>query len=182
MTQTPADTRRDTITEAAAEVFIRYGFARTTMGDIAAASGIARPTLYLSFPQKLDIFGAVIDHLVARLINDIAAQLPDLPDLAARLGYACVTWAVAGYDLVKANPDAKDLFDLGIEPVRRGHTAFQDLLAGLLTDGGCRTPDQTAQMMAAALKGFKLVAEDRDELRRMTVALCDVVSDGPRLR
>lgn len=175
-TQTPADARRDKITQAAADVFIRYGFARTTMGDIAAAAGIARPTLYLSFPQKQDIFGAVIDLLVARHLTEIETALSDLPDLAARLRHACLTWVVAGYDLVRASPDAKDMFDLSFAPVRQGHLAFVQLLTRTLSEAGQDQPEVTAKMMGAALKGFKAVAEDRDELRQMTVTLCDAVS------
>ena len=52
-------TRRDQIVEAATGIFWRYGYARTTMSDIAQASGLTRPTLYLSFPDKEQIFAAV---------------------------------------------------------------------------------------------------------------------------
>src|SRR3546814_16147684 len=40
---------------AAADQFIRYGFARTTMGDIARASDMSRPALYLLFPGKEEL-------------------------------------------------------------------------------------------------------------------------------
>lgn len=178
MTETlpAADARRDKITLAARDVFIRYGFARTTMGDIAAAAGIARPTLYLSFPQKQDIFGAVIDLLVAQKLAQLAEELPQQPDLGARLRHACLSWGMAGYDLVQANPDAKDLFDLSFAPVREGHARFADMLSALLDKGGCHTPQATAQMISAAIKGFKAVATDRDELARMIVTLSDAVA------
>ena len=183
MTETlpAADAHRDKITQAARDVFIRYGYARTTMGDIAAAAGIARPTLYLSFPQKQDIFGAVIEMLVAQKLAQMAEELPQQPDLAARLRHACLSWGLEGYDLVQANPHAKDLFDLSFVPVREAHAAFRDLLAGLLVEGGLAKPELTAQMITAAIKGLKSMAEDRDQLRDMIVVLCDaVVGDGPR--
>jgi len=44
--------RRDDIVRAAIGVFLRYGYARTTMRDIAQATGLTRPTLYLTFPTK----------------------------------------------------------------------------------------------------------------------------------
>jgi AcrR family transcriptional regulator len=44
--------RRDDIVRVAIGVFLRYGYARTTMRDIAQATGLTRPTLYLTFPTK----------------------------------------------------------------------------------------------------------------------------------
>jgi len=38
-------TRSAGIVEAATGVFLRYGFSRTTMGDIAGAAGISRASL-----------------------------------------------------------------------------------------------------------------------------------------
>ena len=46
----------DQIIEAATSVFLRYGFRRTTMGDIAEAAGVSRPALYLRFCNKEHIF------------------------------------------------------------------------------------------------------------------------------
>lgn len=170
----PAELRRAQIAQAAADVFIRYGYARTTMGDIAAAAGVARPTLYLSFPHKRDIFGAVIEFLAGRLMAAFQTDLAGLPDLRAKLRHVCLTWGLAGYDLVRANPDAEDLFDLNFPPVRASHVSFGELLAGLLAEAGHADPEPTGQMMAAALKGMKIVAEDRDELQAMIGRLCDM--------
>ncbi|MDO5614465.1 MAG: TetR/AcrR family transcriptional regulator [Paracoccus sp. (in: a-proteobacteria)] len=179
MTQTlpPADARRDKITQAAADVFIRYGFARTTMGDIAAAAGIARPTLYLSFPQKQDIFGAVIELLASRKLAEIRAELAGLSGLGAKLRHACLSWGLAGFDLVRANPDAKDMFDLNFAPVRQGHAGFIRLLADMLQDAGRDNAEVTARMMGAALKGFKLVADDREQVQEMIHSLCAAVAE-----
>jgi len=50
------------VVERATEVFCRYGFARTTMGDIAERCEISRPALYLLFPDKEAIFTAVVER------------------------------------------------------------------------------------------------------------------------
>ncbi len=42
----------------ATDLFLRYGHARTTMGDVAGEAGISRPALYLVFPRNEDIFTA----------------------------------------------------------------------------------------------------------------------------
>ena len=50
------DSKRNRAIEAAADRFQRHGFARTTMGDIAQASEMSRPALYLIFPGKEEVF------------------------------------------------------------------------------------------------------------------------------
>jgi AcrR family transcriptional regulator len=58
-----ADEKLTRTVEAAGEVFLRYGYARTTMGDIAKAAGMSRPALYLLFPGKEQVFSAATMHL-----------------------------------------------------------------------------------------------------------------------
>ncbi|WP_018250980.1 TetR/AcrR family transcriptional regulator [Sphingomonas melonis] len=55
----PAD-RHDTILAAALEVFLRYGFAKTSMKDLAQAAGLSRQGLYLHFGSKESIFDAMV--------------------------------------------------------------------------------------------------------------------------
>ena len=58
-----ADQRRRAILEAALNAFSQYGFARTKMADISAASGVARTALYKTYSNKQHIF------------RDLAAQV-----------------------------------------------------------------------------------------------------------
>lgn len=170
------DERHLKIIQAASEIFIRYGFARTNMGDIAAAASISRPTLYQHFSQKQDVFGAVIEHLAEQILASLQAELPRKRSLSSKLRHACLSWSLPGFDLTRANPDAKDLFDPGFAPVRNAHAAFVQLLAGVLADAGRKQPELSAEMLAAALKGLKAQAYDREHLAAMINRLCDIVS------
>lgn len=68
-------TRRGQVVQAAIGVFLRYGYARTTMAHIAQAAGLSRPTLYLTFPDKDAIFHAVVDAMVADKLSEIRQRL-----------------------------------------------------------------------------------------------------------
>ena len=46
----------------------------------------------------------------------------------------CTKWAGRGYDGMKENPDAKDLIDPRLAPVRDVYDKLQAFLAELLTD------------------------------------------------
>lgn len=57
--------RRNAILEAAAGVFLRYGFKKTSMDDLARAAGLSRQGLYLHFATKEALFKDAVLHLIA---------------------------------------------------------------------------------------------------------------------
>ena len=173
--------RRQYIVAAATETFLRYGYARTTMGDVARAAGISRPTLYLDFPDKEAVFEAVIRGLVDAKIADIRQGLVELRTVAEKLRFACTSWGVEGFELVRANPDAKDLFDLNFTAVRDSYGIFEALVAQILQeqwpqDGNVVALSDAASMVPAAIKGFKDLARNSEELRKMIESLTAIVA------
>lgn len=60
-----AAARRAAIIEAATGVFLRYGFKKTSMDDLARAAGLSRQGLYLHFPTKEALFKEGVLALVA---------------------------------------------------------------------------------------------------------------------
>jgi len=162
------------ILEAAYGVFYRYGFARTTMADLAAAAGLSRPALYLVYPGKAEVFEAVVDWFVERTLEQIRATLDARWPLERQLLHVAELAVAQGYDILKSNPDAADL----LSPERHGPALqasfgrLQAFLAELLRAPVERaavgtTHDALAHMLMAAMKGFKLVAKDGTELRRL---------------
>lgn len=69
------NTRAELI-EVARQLFASQGFDNTTMNEIAVRSGKGRRTLYTYFKSKSDIFMAVVDTEVNRLIERIEEILP----------------------------------------------------------------------------------------------------------
>jgi AcrR family transcriptional regulator len=174
-------TRRAHIVGAATSVFLRYGFARTTMADIAQASGLSRPTLYLTFPDKESVFRAVIEAMIEAKMAQVQAGVSRLPSLGEKLLYACNAWAAEGYELVQAHPDARDMFDLGFESVCAGYQAFQDVIAAIVRDGAGRSAlgipsAKLARSIVYALKGFKDIAVDSADLRSLIATHVAVLS------
>ncbi len=176
-----AEARRQRVVEAASTVFLRYGYARTTMADIAQAARVSRPTLYLTFPDKEAVFRGVMETMVAAKMAAIRSGLADYAGFDAKLRFACEAWGAEGYELVLANPDAKDMFDLSFAPVREGYAAFEELIAELLRevlqtkDLGV-TADQLARVIVFSTRGFKDVAKDGADMRRMIGAQIAVLS------
>ncbi len=59
-----AEIRRSKIAESAGRCFLRYGFAETTLDQIAAESGIVKQTIYNYFETKELLFKATVEYLL----------------------------------------------------------------------------------------------------------------------
>ncbi len=55
--------RRRTILDAALSCFVQFGYAKTSLDDIARRANLSRPLLYRKYRNKEDIFGAVYDNV-----------------------------------------------------------------------------------------------------------------------
>ena len=72
--------RRRAIVEAAARLFAEHGFADCDMECVAGALGIAKGTLYLYFPGKVELFRACVDWGMAEMQRVVfEAAEGDLP-------------------------------------------------------------------------------------------------------
>lgn len=67
--------RRTAILDAAREEFVAKGFAAARVEDIAKRAGVAKGTIYLSFPDKEQLFESVVSDHMAPLVQRIGGIL-----------------------------------------------------------------------------------------------------------
>jgi AcrR family transcriptional regulator len=67
----PKASSRETLAEAACELFLERGYAATSVGDIAARAGVSRSSFFNYFSSKADILWSGLDERLA----DAAARL-----------------------------------------------------------------------------------------------------------
>ena len=166
------DEREADVVRAATAVFLRYGFARTTMGDLATEAKISRPALYLFFPSKELAFAAVVRRMDADWHAEIVAGLRKHATLEGQLRYACGSWAAHGVTTMAKHPDARDLFDLSFEAVREMYEHFQSLIADLMSDavaaaGFPASSKELARSLMWAMRGIKEAAATPAEMSRL---------------
>lgn len=74
----PRATSRDTIAEAACELFLERGFEATTVADITRRAGVSRSSFFNYFTSKSDVLWAGLDERIAAieaaLVRDEAAD------------------------------------------------------------------------------------------------------------
>jgi AcrR family transcriptional regulator len=73
----PGSAQREAILVAATAAFLRYGFKKTSMDDVARAAGVSRQGLYLYFDTKDLLFREALHHLVSHLISTAHAVAED---------------------------------------------------------------------------------------------------------
>lgn len=164
--------KEDQILGAAESVFVRYGFARTTMSDIAKAAGMSRPALYLQFPDKEAIFSRVIENMDAQALAKIRTAIAGIVPLDEKLLHACTRWGMHGVELAAAFPDAADLFDLRFPAVRQVYRNFQALVVEILQTN-IKTwpmpvsPEDYALTLTYGMRGLRDAAPDAQDMRRL---------------
>ena len=71
---------KETILNQALTIFGRLGFHKTTMADIANASKRGRRTIYMYFKNKEEVYEAVVEREINRIIENISEKLSSIPD------------------------------------------------------------------------------------------------------
>jgi AcrR family transcriptional regulator len=69
--------QREAILKAATAVFLRYGFKKTSMDDVAQAAGVSRQGLYLYFDKKDVLFREALQYLMSYYITTARSVAED---------------------------------------------------------------------------------------------------------
>jgi len=178
--------KQATILAAGVGLFLQYGFKRVKMQDIADASNVSRPALYLEFPNKEAIFDAIIRDWGKRGIAEIRADMVQLSSLEAKLILVFDIWTVRPFELIGRSPDAADLFDSSLSVAREAvdvnFAAFVELLSDIfkfeadsIRNWQGTTPD-LAHFLAMSVKGYRMNAKNTKELRSLIQQLVRLVT------
>jgi len=70
---------REKLLDAATKVFMRDGFHATLISDIVAEAGVGQGTFYRHFQSKREVFEALLERLVSRLLVQFQPMNDQLP-------------------------------------------------------------------------------------------------------
>ncbi len=103
--------KKEKVLDAALTLFIRYGFRRTTMGDIAGETEISRPAVYLLYPNKEEIFRAVVIRFFEHSLLLGQERVQKTESLEGKIKAVLETWVIDPYKVICSSPEAGELFE-----------------------------------------------------------------------
>ncbi len=147
--------RRDAILEVAQQYFLEHGYAATTMSAIAATLGGSKGTLWNYFPNKEELFSAVLRHAtaayharLARILDEHGELEPTLRCFASDLlQQVTLPESVALYRLTIAEAGRSEMGAIFFEIAPRHTRALLgQFLLGAMEQGRLRhaDPDRAA--------------------------------------
>jgi AcrR family transcriptional regulator len=111
----PRSSSRETLAEAAAELFLEQTYAGTTIEEIAQRAGVSRASFFNYFGAKSDLLWLEVDESLGHFGGLLAAVPPEVPvvdavrdavlGLADQFGPARLPLAVTQYELMGADAE-----------------------------------------------------------------------------
>jgi AcrR family transcriptional regulator len=171
-----SEVKKSKILTAARSVFLRYGYKRVSMSDIAEAAAVSRPALYVLFKNKEEIFISVFLQWVDETVTALQKEMAKLEAPEQQLMCAFELWTVQSFEMMRSSPEAKELLECGFEfaqdSLKQGYKMFEAAIAPVVARLAERHPPSTrmaperiAHVLASAALGFKQTAVKAVELR-----------------
>jgi AcrR family transcriptional regulator len=176
-----AEGKKKRIIGAAKSVFLKYGYRRVTMNDIASAAEMSRPALYLVFSKKEDVFGGVVRELAREISGEVNRGLTSIKSPLEKLKFVCEVWMVRTFDWITKSAEAKEIYEgsheFAPEAVAESVLTFErDLTTAIASFPKGALPkgisdSRAAHLLAAAITGVKKTCRTSAELREKIHAL-----------
>jgi AcrR family transcriptional regulator len=180
--------KEEHVLTAARSVFMRYGFKRATMSDLADAAQMSRPALYLIFSSKEVVFRALVTQIFTELLHEVREGVSKHEDVADQLTCAFEVWCVRPFEMIQASPDAKDILESGYafatEMTVQAFADFETILSDVLRPSVRAQADpplsseQLAHILTTAAQGFKESASSAVQLQQLIKGLITIVLAG----
>lgn len=173
------DDRREAILGAGLSVFMRYGFSRVTMDDIAREAGISRPGLYREFRNKAAIYAALADKLLSDAVSAAERVLASSGPIGERLMKAIDVGMLDHIAEISRSPHGSEILDqkekLTGDIIARWRVRMAGAIAGAIAvEAEARavdlarrdfSPTSMADAILDGIEGMKQRVDDPDKWR-----------------
>ena len=176
---------------AATATFLRYGFKKTSMDDVAQTAGVSRQGLYLYFETKDVLFREALQYLVSHMISTARSVANDV-NLSLKDRLLGVFEAVHGSAFQSASPE--HAFEL-LQSAQSADGALlvqldRDLMgivAALLAEAGAAdrweeagvTVAELSEQLLMSAKGIKASVDTLTAYRERMLTAIRIVTRSP---
>lgn len=183
-----SDAKKKAVLESAHHLFLRYGYRRTTMGDLAKAAQISRPALYLLYANKEEIFRAVTSRYFEKVIKLAKKRSDANSSLSDKLMALMKTWIEQPYLELMNSPESNEIYESGHILVKDLKRKFSDIYISqiheIIESSNEVSPHYLsknnlsfkaiATLLARSSSGLKREAQDIKELRTLLKNLVEI--------
>ena len=194
------DIKKEKILEASYHRFLHYGYSKTTMNEIAGDLSMSKALLYYYFPDKSQLYVAVMRKLADDYLANLQKNIDSFTDLKAAFVFQINTqhaFMVKNYnffDFFRINE--QNLPDSIWDIVGQVHQGEADLLVNSIkneiTKGSIKSinnPEEVVALLLDALHGVRVSAvshkkiifpqrEQLEEIRIKRLLLIDIFIEG----
>ncbi|MFJ9427721.1 TetR/AcrR family transcriptional regulator [Streptomyces sp. NPDC101249] len=146
--------REEEILDAALRVFLRFGYRKASMDEVARGASLSRQGLYLHFSSKQALFHATIERMIGQVRTAALTALErEDADLAQRLAdaMAALHGSAAGADRDVVGELLRAAADVSGPLLDKLHDDVVDRVADLLRDSGVEDAWRDAGLNAVDL-------------------------------
>lgn len=164
----------------AREVFAEDGYHSAAMEKIAQRAGVTKPVLYQHFEGKKELYLALLDHDMSRLLLQVANAIDSATTNVERIRGGLEAY----FTYIEANVDAFRLLfreTMGADPqFREAMDRFHDAATGrvgtiIADEAGL--PKDEAELLARGIIGMSEAAASWWIDRKQTIASTELVKD-----
>lgn len=167
--------KRRRIVEAARGLVLRHGLRGTTMEAIARAARIAKPTLYVQFPDKDAVFAAIVDGVMDELMLAFDEGMAGKGTVSERIGDAVAGHFVALARVMEGSPHAPEIMNEHKRSILRSRESdmrAENEIAEALTAAGAGDGTMLARIILAACYGIALKTQEEAGLAAAIRLVC----------
>jgi AcrR family transcriptional regulator len=194
------DIKKEKILEAAYHRFSHYGYSKTTMNEIAGDLSMSKALLYYYFPDKSQLYIAVMRRVSCDYLNILNNKVNTFADLKEAFEFQINTQ----HEFISNNYNFFDFFrlneqnlpDMIWEIVDQVHQSERDLLVNAIRSEVAKgsvkplsNPDEIVELLLDALHGVSAGdlshkkamfpnKEHLDEIRKKRLLLSDIFIKG----
>lgn len=163
---TVMDEKREHIITVAEKLFVRFGFHKTTVDEIAKAAAMGKATLYYYFKSKEEIFAAVIHKDTGVVLQKLTEAVNSSSTPQEKLRNYMVTRTkmieeLSNHYEVILKTEYADIYPLAEQERKQFYRQEVAMITGILRDGVAQhvftvnDVESTAKMFIAILRGME---------------------------
>ena len=171
------NSKRKKIRDNAKSVFLRYGFQRTSMDDIAKAAGMSRPALYLIYKNKEDIYCDILQALATEGIWAAEQAAKSDGSLQLRLTRMVNVGFLETFEQVAQSTHGPELMDIKFTLGRTIRTDWRNGIVALMAKViGGNNGKVHANLIFDVIDGLKARTLDIEEIRSGIKTVVDLIA------